>query len=277
MATYSRGFDTFDAVGGGISAGNLTLRNSTVSNNGAIAATGALDDGGGVSIDGALTLANSIIAGNTIGDAATPNDVSLGSASTLVLEGGNLVEDGSVTGAGVLNEDPKLGPLANNGGLTLTQALLSSSPAIDAGDNDAAVDDEGAPLTTDQRGDGFPRIVDGDGDGTATVDLGAFEAGEGELNLVEGTDGLDRLIGTDGPDLILAFAGNDVIDAGDGPDVIRPGLGRDQVRTRFRTAPVQSSLSGETGRTPCAPSLRYRARMPRRRSIHPSSSRATSP
>ena len=29
--------------------------------------------------------------------------------------------------------DPKLGPLANNGGTTLTHALLNSSPAIDAG------------------------------------------------------------------------------------------------------------------------------------------------
>ena len=46
--------------------------------------------------------------------------------------------------------------------------LLLGSPAIDAGDNN------GIP-TTDQRG--APRSVDGDGDGTATVDIGAVEFG----------------------------------------------------------------------------------------------------
>ena len=59
--------------------------------------------------------------------------------------------------------------LANNGGPTETIALLSGSPAIDAGSNDLAVDAQGDPLATDQRGTGFPRIVNG------TVDIGAFE------------------------------------------------------------------------------------------------------
>jgi hypothetical protein len=56
--------------------------------------------------------------------------------------------------------------LASNGGLTLTHALLTDSPAIDAGDN------TGAP-TTDQRGATRPK----DGDGSAIVDIGAFEKG----------------------------------------------------------------------------------------------------
>src|SRR5439155_18199838 len=58
--------------------------------------------------------------------------------------------------------DPKLGPLQNNGGPTLTMALLPGSPAIDAGDNTNA-----PPY--DQRGPGFPRIVNG------KIDIGAFE------------------------------------------------------------------------------------------------------
>lgn len=46
--------------------------------------------------------------------------------------------------------------------------LQSNSPAIDRGSN-AAI----AGVTTDLAGN--PRIVDGNRDGTATVDLGAYE------------------------------------------------------------------------------------------------------
>jgi hypothetical protein len=59
--------------------------------------------------------------------------------------------------------------LADNGGPTLTHALLTGSPAIDAGDNNLAIDTFGNPLQTDQRGSGFSRISGG------RVDIGAFE------------------------------------------------------------------------------------------------------
>jgi len=61
--------------------------------------------------------------------------------------------------------DPRLGPLANNGGSTQTMALLPGSPAINAGSNALT------PVDTqyDQRGAGYSRIGDG------TVDIGAFE------------------------------------------------------------------------------------------------------
>jgi hypothetical protein len=57
-----------------------------------------------------------------------------------------------------------LGPLADNGGPTLTHALLPGSPALDAGDPNP-VD----PPEWDQRGPGSPRIVHG------RIDIGAFE------------------------------------------------------------------------------------------------------
>jgi subtilisin-like proprotein convertase family protein len=68
------------------------------------------------------------------------------------------------------NTDPELQPLADNGGPTLTHAILSSSPAVDNGF---------APgLAFDQRGPGFPRTFD-TGQGTVSgsdgTDSGAFE------------------------------------------------------------------------------------------------------
>src|SRR5262249_38514118 len=60
----------------------------------------------------------------------------------------------------------QLGPLQDNGGPTPTHALLSGSPAIDAGDS------TGCP-PTDQRG--ITRPQDGHGTGTAVFDTGAHE------------------------------------------------------------------------------------------------------
>ncbi len=65
--------------------------------------------------------------------------------SPYILGDHNLVDDGSPACLPLLTGDPQLGPLAANGGPTLTMALLPGSPAIDAGD------DANCPAT-DQRG-----------------------------------------------------------------------------------------------------------------------------
>jgi hypothetical protein len=86
--------------------------------------------------------------------------------------GNNLSSDESCnfTSSGdVVNTDPHLGSLEDNGGLTRTHALLAGSPAIDAGSLDCP------PPSTDQRG--YRRPVDGDGDGSDVCDIGAFEFG----------------------------------------------------------------------------------------------------
>jgi predicted outer membrane repeat protein len=77
-----------------------------------------------------------------------------------ILGGNNLVEDGSAMCLPSVTGDPLLGPLADNGGATLTMALLAGSPAIDAGD------DANCPLS-DARGESRPQ--------GAHCDIGAFE------------------------------------------------------------------------------------------------------
>jgi hypothetical protein len=72
---------------------------------------------------------------------------------------------GNLTGPGdIVNTDPMLGPLQDNGGPTFTCALLPGSPAINAGDPNFT-----PPPEFDQRGPGFPRVAYG------RIDIGAFE------------------------------------------------------------------------------------------------------
>ena len=77
--------------------------------------------------------------------------------------------------------NPLLGPLADNGGLTMTHPLLAGSAAIDTGQ--AGIP---SPPATDQRDEPFVRIFDGNGTGGAQIDIGAYERQTlaGGLNLV---------------------------------------------------------------------------------------------
>src|SRR5579884_820157 len=163
-----------NGLGGGlyIAAGTVTIDRSTAALNAAVGgifyytrtggdAYGGLGAGGAIynaAGAAALQMHDTILAGG--------NDLD-GSVTSL---GHNLIDDSSggsgFASSDLLNVNPQLGPLQNNGGSTQTMALLAGSPAIDAGDN------AGAPAY-DQRGPGFPRIVNG------TIDLGAYEVQSG--------------------------------------------------------------------------------------------------
>jgi hypothetical protein len=167
--------------GGGlyIADGATALYNVTISGNTADSDGDNDGDGGGVYINstGALTVTHSIIGGNV--DDSSPGNQHLDCSGQLTSAGYNLIEDtagcfvGGDTTGNVTGLNPNLGPLQNNGGPTLTQALLAGSPAIDAGNPGGCLDESGLMLTTDQRG--FIRPADGDGDTVSVCDMGAFE------------------------------------------------------------------------------------------------------
>ncbi len=178
--------------GGGIfqSSGSTKLLGATMTQNIADDADSGLGDGGGFkNSGGTATAGNSIIAGNfdTVNNAAGGNvhpDVS----GTFVTLGTNLIGNrngstgftvaayGDIVGTASGPIVPALGPLDNYGGLFETHVPEPQSPAIDAG-NDALL--VTPPLDNppyDQRGAGFARLVDGDGNGDGdTVDMGALE------------------------------------------------------------------------------------------------------
>ncbi len=165
--------------GGGLVVGTLTVTNCTLSGNSASATGGGMFDPFGT-----VTLANTIIAGNT---APTRPDLDGPIASLGYNLIGNSSGGGGFAASDLLNVNPLLGPLQNNGGPTATMALLPGSPAIAAGRVALAVDANGNPLTADQRGS--RRIVNG------TVDIGAFES-RGFTIAVTGGNSQQATLGT---------------------------------------------------------------------------------
>ena len=156
--TYSDNSATF---GGGLYFlyGSPYLMNVTISSNSASSVGGGLYVAGG---SGAHILKNTLLAGNSApaGPDCSGNLSSYG--HNLIQNATNCIIWGDETD-NIYGIDPLLGPLKDNGGDTLTHALLPGSPAIDA----AAPTDPYHPVPEDQRG--ITRPV-----GPAN-DIGAFE------------------------------------------------------------------------------------------------------
>ena len=160
-------------IGGGVAATNITISNSTFSGNSAPLG------GGGVFASASTTISDSTFSLNSatgggggmyVGNAKISNSIIANSVSggdcfgtgALTSGGNNISGDATcnfVAAGDMMNTDPLLGPLANNGGPTQTHALANTGPAIDAGT---------CINPADQRGIARPQGV--------TCDIGAYEA-----------------------------------------------------------------------------------------------------
>jgi dockerin type I repeat protein len=186
--------------GSGSGTATLTVTNSTLSGNSATAG-GAIENLNEAGNNATVTLTHSTLSGNSAGQGGGIRNADLGSGSASLTIGNTILHagffgenifnfsailtssgynlssdaaggDGTTAPGGFLNAtgdrrntNPKLGPLQNNGGPTLTHGLLLGSPAIDAGSPSFT-----PPPNFDQRGSGFPRVVNG------RIDIGALEA-----------------------------------------------------------------------------------------------------
>lgn len=259
---HNRAAGSGSAIRGRVGAG-ITLDNVTIARN-----TSDIDlDGEGnaaVSLRNAgfptsATLRNTIVAANEdrspgqndVPDCGTEGDaeVTLAGYDLLGNRNGCALKtpsgaEGNQIGDAADPTDPLLaGGLASNGGPTETLALLSGSPAINAGDPDRPGSLDGC-AASDQRG--APR---------SNCDIGAYELvriGGAVVNIV-GTPGPDVLLGDSGDDAILGLGGADEISGGGGNDRVYGEDGNDRLfggsgRDRLVGERGRDRLYGEGGR-----------------------------
>ncbi|HEX8503260.1 MAG TPA: Calx-beta domain-containing protein [Pyrinomonadaceae bacterium] len=211
-------------------SGTLTVLNSTISGNSAFSQAIRTGDGAGISNSGTLlvrsstitnnscrlgpcgishtsplpfTLVNTIVAGNTAAPGIGPPfsfesnlsgvaDPAESSFNLIGPGGGGGLADG-VNGNQVGVADPRLGPLADNGGPTRTHAPLPGSPAVDKGGNPgAAADQRGFARPADD-----PTIPNAGAPGADGSDIGAVEAlffAVSDVTAAEGNSGLKPFV-----------------------------------------------------------------------------------
>jgi Ca2+-binding RTX toxin-like protein len=214
--------------------GQLTVRGATIAGNHVTKTGNPYYAGGGFATNGpSATFVNTIIADNAAPQGRpdvftfTPGAIS---ASFSLIE--NPAGQAVSGGPNIFDQDPKLGPLGDNGGPTPTMPLLDGSPALDAGLS--------AGLGSDQRG--APRPFDLAGLGPAAggdnADIGASERnlcgttivnriGTAGADQLAGTASTDGILGLGGKDLLKGLAGADALCGGPGKDTLKGGSGKD--------------------------------------------------
>jgi hypothetical protein len=187
------GPDNVATNGGGIfsNLNTLNLTNSTVSTNSAASGAGIFiqagvanisfstiafnqvtgaASGAGISpaMGSTVNITNSILSNNTDNVATSDNcnGTLESSGYTFIDNSTGCTINSSDPGSELNNQNPKLGILRNNGGFTQTHSIDLTSPALDGGNNLVCPG-------VDQRG--ITRAQDGDNNGSAICDIGAYE------------------------------------------------------------------------------------------------------
>ena len=213
-----------------------------------------LDDPQTVVLDSSTVFSNTATNGSNVWGAG------LRTSAALIVGGigGADCTDGSVDAAGytftddaacagaatdvVSSDDPLLGPLADNGGGTLTHLPAEDSPI------GGVVPAASCTQPVDQRGVSRPQ---GAGCEPGSVEI-VEEPPAPPMNIIDGTPLSDLLIGTDAPDrisglastdLLLGLGGDDELYGGDGADLIGGGAGDDLLEG----GPGGDLLVGEAG------------------------------
>ncbi len=182
---------TENHTGGIQNQATLYVDNSTISGN--HSSTGTIENCAGLAKISSSTIANNV-SGEYLGALAINegsgflrNTIVTDNSSTCSVFIGSLRSEGynlmgaidaslcifSAQPSDQIGVDARLDALAGSGDGPRYHPLLPGSPAIDAGNPTGCVDSNGNLLTTDQRG--APRPQDGNSDGIAVCDIGAYE------------------------------------------------------------------------------------------------------
>ena len=237
----------FFAFGGKGPTFGADFEHVTVARNEALVAGGGLDaslDGGVVDVDSSIVGLN------------TPEDCG---SDAITSDDWNVVSDDScdfTQAHDLLNRNPRLGSLADNGGPTRTLLPEDDSPAVDhVGPSDPKSNNGCPPPGQDQRGVDRPK--DGDGNGSERCDAGSVEIKEKKnepfcegfkgdsRNQIVGTNEKDTLVGTNGPDIICGKGDGDNIKGGDGNDIILGGPGPDNLQGGDGNDKIRANTEGD--------------------------------